>query len=145
LQVLEITDRVVVALNLIDEAKRHGLAVDERRLSRDLGVPVIPMAARQGAGVPELLGAIAEVAAGTYQTKPRRINYVDPTVESAVEGLRAQVESLFPDIPNSRWVAMRLLDGDASILKAVQEGTLGHLTQTNPVLPNPFVALEAVS
>ena len=51
LQVLEITDRAVIALNLIDEAKRHGLRVDERRLARDLGVPVVPMAARQGEGL----------------------------------------------------------------------------------------------
>ena len=39
-QVLEITDRAVVCLNLMDEAKRHGLSVDDRRLARDLGVPV---------------------------------------------------------------------------------------------------------
>ncbi len=48
LQVLEITDRVVVCLNLMDEARRHGLQVDERRLARDLGVPVVPTEARRG-------------------------------------------------------------------------------------------------
>src|SRR5512134_3837988 len=58
LQVLEITDRVVVCLNLIDEAKRHGLVVDERRLARDLGVPVVPTAARQGEGLDQLLAAV---------------------------------------------------------------------------------------
>ena len=47
LQILEITDRVVVCLNLMDEARRHGLAVDDRLLARDLGVPVVPTAARQ--------------------------------------------------------------------------------------------------
>ncbi|MDP6618418.1 MAG: FeoB small GTPase domain-containing protein, partial [Nitrospinota bacterium] len=49
-QVLEITDRAVVCLNLMDEAKRHGLSVDDRRLARDLGVPVVPTAARYGEG-----------------------------------------------------------------------------------------------
>ena len=48
LQILEITDRVVVCLNLVDESERRGLTVDERRLSRDLGVPVIPTSARFG-------------------------------------------------------------------------------------------------
>src|SRR5687768_3599578 len=52
LQVLEITDRVVVALNLMDEARRNGLIVDDRALTRDLGVPVVPMSARRGEGVP---------------------------------------------------------------------------------------------
>ena len=46
LQVLEITDRVVVCLNLMDEARRHGLQVDDRTLSRELGVPVVPASAR---------------------------------------------------------------------------------------------------
>src|SRR5512139_1026939 len=64
LQVLEITDRAVLCLNLVDEAQRHGLQVDERQLSRDLGVPVVPTAARSGQGLPELLQAIGDVASG---------------------------------------------------------------------------------
>ena len=51
LQVLEITDRVVVAVNLMDEAKRKGLEVDVRSLSRDLGVPAVPVIARTGEGL----------------------------------------------------------------------------------------------
>jgi ferrous iron transport protein B len=46
LQVLEITDRVVICLNLIDEAESHGLSVDARQLARLLGVPVVPTVAR---------------------------------------------------------------------------------------------------
>ncbi len=58
LQVLEITDRAVVCLNLMDEARRHKLQVDERRLARDLGVPVVPTAARHGERLPLLLQTI---------------------------------------------------------------------------------------
>ena len=78
LQVLEITDRVVVCLNLMDEARRHGLQVDERRLARDLGVPVVPTAARQRKGMPELLQAISDVASGARVTKPHRIKSEPP-------------------------------------------------------------------
>lgn len=127
LQVLAITDRVVVALNLIDEAQRHGISVDVRSLTRDLGVPVVPMAARQGEGLPALLAAIAEVAAGTYLTRPRRLPLRDPAVTHAVEALTPQIEATFPGMPNARWVALRLLDGDASITQAVRDGTLGAL------------------
>ena len=51
LQVLEITGRVVICLNLIDEAARHGLQIDHRLLARDLGVPVIPTVARYEVGL----------------------------------------------------------------------------------------------
>jgi ferrous iron transport protein B len=61
LQVMEITENVVVAINLMDEAKRKGLEVDARSLSRDLGIPAIPVTARTGEGVHTLLGAVADV------------------------------------------------------------------------------------
>jgi GTPase len=143
LQVLEITDRVVIALNLVDEAKRHGLTIDERRLARDLGVPVIPMVARRGEGIPELLNAINEVANGVYVTKPHRIQHRDPRLEQAVQQLVGQIEAAFPGLPNARWVALRLLDGDPSITKAVRESTLGDLAQNRITGPARFVALEA--
>jgi GTP-binding protein len=142
LQVLEITDRAVVGLNLMDEAKRHGLQVDERRLARDLGVPVVPMAARQGEGVQALLKAIDEVASGVFVTQPRRINHRDPQLEGAVSQLVRQIEFAFPGLPNARWVALRLLDGDESIERAVSDGTLGQLAQTLTPQPTPVIRLE---
>ena len=99
LQVLEITNRVVVALNLMDEARRHGLQVDERRLARDLGVPVVPMVARQGEGVPELLQAVSEVANGDTVGKPYRVKYESPALKNAVEKLTHQIKAAYPDLP----------------------------------------------
>ncbi len=142
LQVLEITDRVVVALNLIDEAKRHGLRVDERRLARDLGVPVVPMAARQGEGIQDLLKTVAEVASGVAVTRPHRVRQRDPQLEQAVNQLVGQIERTFPGLPNARWVALRLLDGDESIEQAVREGTLGQLVQQKSPEPLPAIRLE---
>ncbi len=131
LQVSEITNRVVVALNLMDEAKRHGLQIDERRLARDLGIPVVPMSARQGEGIPELLQAVSEVAKGEVVGKPYRVKYVSPELKKAVEQLTAQIESAFPELPNARWVALRLLDGDERIAQALRKGELGDLTHGN--------------
>jgi Fe2+ transport system protein B len=128
LQILEITNRVVVALNLIDEAQRHGIKVDERRLARDLGVPVVPMVARQGEGVPELLQAISEVANGETVGKTYHINYGSHQLKKAVDQLSIQIEALYPDLPNARWVALRLLDGDERIAAALRKGELGDLT-----------------
>jgi len=74
LQVLEISNRVVVCVNLVDEARRNGLEVDVRRLARDLGVPVVATAARSGEGLDELRRAMAEVATGEAVCRPRRLD-----------------------------------------------------------------------
>jgi GTP-binding protein len=127
LQILEITDRVVIALNLMDEADRHGITIDTRHLSRELGVPVIPMSARKGRGVPELLEAIAQRALGTMSTKVRGKQHLAPDVERAVHTLASQLTSEFPGLANSRWVALRLLEGDRNTERAVRDGSLGDV------------------
>ncbi len=129
LQVLEITDRAVVALNLIDEAERNNLTVDERALARDLGVPVVPMAARRGAGVKELLNAIEMVASGQFSARPHRIKYADERLETAVETLAEQLRVEFDNLPNARWVALRLLEGDENIINAIETRTLGKVKE----------------
>lgn len=58
LQVLEITSRVVVAVNLMDEARRHGVQIDFPALERALGVPVLPASARKGEGMEAILNAV---------------------------------------------------------------------------------------
>jgi ferrous iron transport protein B len=128
LQVLEITNRVVVCLNLVDEARRHGLEIDERRLARDLGVPVVPTVARQDVGIPELLAAVSEVASGQTVGKTYRVKYESPALKHAVIELSQKIEKTYPDLPNARWVAMRLLDGDERIAEALRKGELGDLT-----------------
>lgn len=128
LQVLEITDRAVVCLNLMDEARRHRLQIDERRLARDLGVPVVPTSARFGEGLPELLQAISEVANGQVVPKPHRIQSRKPGLKRALKTLVEKLESVFPSLPNARWVALRLLDGDQKIREALEKGELGQLS-----------------
>ena len=128
LQVLEITDRVVVCLNLVDEARRHGLQIDERRLARDLGVPVVPTAARQREGLAELNAAVADVARGRVHNKPRRIAGGPPALRQGLDDLAGAVIEVYPDLPNARWVAQRLLDGDAGVSTAFRDGRLGDLS-----------------
>ena len=130
LQVLEITDRVVVCLNLMDEARRHGLEVDDRALARRLGVPVVPTAARYR-GCPDCRRSW-DVATGRV-CKPRRLRNEPPALKHAVSTLVRQIHALYPGLPNARWVALRLLDGDESITAALRNGELGDLTRGEPV------------
>ncbi len=148
LQVLEITDRAVICLNLIDEAKRHGLQVDEKRLTRDLGVPVVPTSARSGVGLPDLLKAIHDVATGQFICKPHRIKNDSPAIKRALKQLVPQLEAAFPNLPNARWVALRLLDGDQRIVEAIRSGELGDLDAHIPLQPTeqaPSLELEMAS
>jgi ferrous iron transport protein B len=127
LQVLEITDRVVICLNLVDEAERRGLTVDHRRLARDLGVPVVPTAARYDKGLDELIQAISEVASGAVVCKPLRVGGRSPQLRRAVTTLVAKIEEELPGLPNQQWVALRLLDGDERLFEAVRSGELLQL------------------
>jgi len=126
MQVMEITENVVVAINLMDEAKRKGLEVDARSLSRDLGVPAIPVTARSGEGIHTLLGAVAEVIEGKVATKPLRVHGT-PEFQNAVNELVPMIEQLAPGIPNARWLAIRLLDGDARVQNAITSGELNEI------------------
>lgn len=126
LQVLEITDRVVVAVNLMDEASRRGIEVDVRSLSRDLGVPVVPIVARTGENLMALLTAVAGVASGDTHTTPLRPTGT-PEFERAVQELLPLIDAVAPGLPNARWVAIRLLDGDAAVEAALTSGELASI------------------
>ncbi len=127
LQILEITDRAVVCLNLMDEARRRGITIDERALSRDLGVPVVPTAARYNEGTEQLVEAIHQVAMGEIVCRPRRQTRPPAAIRQALDRLSGEVLALFPGLPNAGWVAMRLLAGDRRLIEAVSNGELGQL------------------
>ncbi len=127
LQVLEITDRAVLCLNLIDEASRHNIKIDDRLLSKNLGIPVLPTAARQGVGIQELLKNIHDVATGQFICKPHRLSSEIKNVSRAVDQLNKKISYAFPDLPNTRWIALRLLEGDQKVIDAVRTGEIGSL------------------
>jgi ferrous iron transport protein B len=139
LQVLEITDRVVVVLNLMDEARRHGIGVDPEALARELGVPVIPAAARQGTGIAALRDAILQVATGDARPRPHRLRELPAEVEAAIAEVQPAVEAAYPEASGKRWVALRLLNGDERVLRAVPSGELGaRIVETRWRLPGDF-------
>lgn len=75
LQVLEVQKNAILCLNLMDEATKKGIEIDVAALERELGIPVIPCAARQGKGLHELEVAIRQAAAGENETHPTAIRY----------------------------------------------------------------------
>ncbi|MCX7426396.1 MAG: ferrous iron transport protein B [Planctomycetia bacterium] len=140
LQVLEITDRAVLCLNLVDEARRHRITVDEARLSEELGIPVVATSARYGEGIPRLLEVIHQVATGQVTCAPRRLARHDPTAQEVVDQLSERLESVMPGLLNPRWVALRLLDGDKPIAEAVESGELVTLFRPDQTDATPSPA-----
>lgn len=120
LQILEITDRVIVAVNLIDEARRRGIRIDSRKLSELLGVPVVLISARNREGIEELLDTLDSMVRGQITTQPVRIQY-GPELEERIAALEPKVRQLVGSAFPSRWIALRLLDGDESLLSALKE------------------------
>ena len=113
LQVLELTGQAVIALNLMDEARRNGFIIDCDRLSERLGVPVVPMAALKKQGVPELVETIFTLAENPAQPAPRQLNY-GPAIEQAIAELEPFLQNkIYP----ARWLAVKLLENDQAIIE----------------------------
>ena len=137
LQVMEITDRVVICLNLMDEARRQQIEVDVPQLERELGVPVVATAARYREGMTELLARIDEVATGRTVSTPLRVGGQTYQLKRLVDQMSELIVQAFPGLPNARWVALRLLDGDQRILQAIRSGELGDLGRDKIVQRDP--------
>ena len=121
LQVLEITARDVVCVNLLDEAQRKGIRVDLERLSQRLGVPVVGCAARGGRGLPQLKEAVAQAAAGRGGSVPQPVRYPQ-AVEAAVDRLapllrrqgRENPRCRMTHMPKRYWNTMTEFQGEDS-------------------------------
>lgn len=120
LQILEITDKVVVCVNLMDEAKRKKIDVNLKKLSKILGVPVVGTTARNGKGLGELKDAIAKVASGEIHTNPIKMDY-DDLLEEVLEDIRKYLDNIIKDKINTRWASLRIIDGDQSLIESMGE------------------------
>jgi len=127
LQILEITDRVVVDLNLMDEAKRHNIEINDTQLSNSLGIPVVPTVARYNKGMEDLIKAIHEVATNQCVPHAYHIKMDSPELKEAVDKLSGKIEEIYPKLPNRQWLALRLLDGDQKIIEAFRNGDFADM------------------
>jgi len=75
LQVMELTKNVVFCLNLMDEATKKGISIDCKELQERTGVPVVPMAAREGVGLAELKRLLLGIAEGHRCIRPKGLNW----------------------------------------------------------------------
>ncbi len=132
LQVMEITDNVVVCVNLLDEAKRKNIHIDLHQLSKILRVPVIGTNARVGVGLNELQDAVYSVASGEVKPNPIEIRY-DEVVEDLLRIIEPNIRVIIKDKINSRWVALRLIEGDSTMLNSLKNYLGTNIQEDNAI------------
>jgi ferrous iron transport protein B len=112
-QLLELGSHIILDLNMMDMVRNKGVEIDIEKLSAVLGIPIIKTIAHKGEGIEELKEAIVKLS--SEKADSFKIDY-DQDIEEEIQALQKATS-----IPGytSRWVAIKLLEGDAEILKRV--------------------------
>ncbi|MFW5992054.1 MAG: FeoB small GTPase domain-containing protein [Halanaerobiaceae bacterium] len=132
LQILELTNNALLCLNFMDDAERKNINIDIRGLSEDLQIPVIPAVAREGRGLLQLKEKIARLIAGEIKIRPVTVNYsseIQKAVNHIIPEIKAKYGPLCTYI-NCHWLALRLLEGDKTILDSIYT-YLNHILVSN--------------
>ncbi|SKA74959.1 ferrous iron transport protein B [Clostridium sp. USBA 49] len=116
-QVMELTNNIILCINLIDEAKKKNIIIDKHGIEEELGIPVVLCAAKSKIGIKELKETVYKVTTGQIIPSPKIIKYQD-YIEEKVNLIKPIIEENIHDI-NSRWITLRLIDGDTKFIKSI--------------------------
>ncbi|MCF8051274.1 MAG: ferrous iron transporter B [Desulfobacterales bacterium] len=117
LQFMEMGVPVCIALNMIDVAKKRGIAVDAERLSALLGIPVIPTVARNGRGIAEVMAAAGNLLRSGENIPPLAISYgpeIDPVLDEMAQEIAPSSFLAGRYLP--RWTALKYLEKDEQVM-----------------------------
>ncbi|MBF0250752.1 MAG: ferrous iron transport protein B [Alphaproteobacteria bacterium] len=122
-QLIEMGRPRLYALNMIDEAKRKGIEIDTHAMEQVLGGHAVETVATKGKGLDTLLDKIIDVATNHLHDQPKVVPY-DSHLEQALDRVQALVADLHPgalEAEQSRWLAIKLLEGDDEIFRKEKE------------------------
>ena len=132
-QIMEITDNVVVCVNLLDEAKRKKIKIDLKELSKQLGVPVVGTTARKKRTLNHLLETVYKVCHHDIIPKPNKIEYeanIEEKIQELEKVLKKEIkikEKLY------RWVSLKIIDGEKSILQSIEKNCNQEIEKNNNI------------
>ncbi|NJB68494.1 ferrous iron transport protein B [Desulfobaculum xiamenense] len=154
-QILEMGIPVVLALNMMDEARRHGMTIDSARLSELLGLPVLETVARTGEGVETLLRRTAEFSRQRGGRWEQLVISYGPDLDHALGEMTALIEAegFLAERYPARWLALKYLEGDEEIvangraagelsarLEAMAADVADHCQKTLKTYPEAIIA-----
>ena len=130
LQVLETKIPTVIALNMMDEVEASGTKIDVKKLSKILGVPVIPIVARNGKGVNELMEAAQKIASS--KTQSNDLEVFSPQVNNYI----TEIVGLLDDNDNQNhksssyemWQAIKILEEDEIVIEKLPGNKRAKIT-----------------
>lgn len=118
LQILEISSKVVICVNLLDEAEKKNIQVDLDKLSKILGVPVVGTTARSMKGLERLIQEVSIQISKKEESLPIKVNYI-PSIERAIACIQPLI-ALGDTLPApARWFAIRLLEDSETFLPLI--------------------------
>ena len=123
-ELIDINPRMVVALNMYDELQASGATLDYENLGRMLGVPMVPVEARNHRGIDTLLDTVIDV----YENRDERVRHIHinmgPVIEEGLRRLNDDMSDHRDELPKAfppRYYAMKMLEGDAEAEKSLRE------------------------
>ncbi|ETI90879.1 MAG: Ferrous iron transport protein B [Clostridium butyricum DORA_1] len=118
LQTTEITNNVLVCVNLMDEAKRKGISININKLSMLLGLPVVATSASKGEGLNDLMNSVHNITINKIINIPVKIKY-NQAIENSISIIQKVLKPLLNGKINSRWVSLKLLENDKSLIESI--------------------------
>lgn len=132
-QTMEITNNVIVCVNLLDEAKKKKIHIDLDKLSDALGVPVVGTTARKKKTLDLLMDMVKQVCTSKIKVKPNKINY-NKTIEKGLAKLQNVLRSEFSLSSDlARWIGLKIMDGEETILQSIEENLAIDLLNNEPL------------
>ncbi len=123
-ELIDINPRMVIALNMYDELRDRGATLDHEHLGGMLGVPMVPVEARNGKGIEELLDTVIAV----YESRDERVRHIHirqgNVIEEQLQPLNADLSLHREELPNifpPRYFAMKLLEGDRQVEEQLRD------------------------
>ena len=116
LQIMETRIPMVIAMNMMDEVEARGDKIDCQKLSQVLGVPVVPIVARNGRGLTELMDAALRAA--EKHEKPERMSLFGEDLENAIAGIADVLGDR--DSDESWWKAIKLVENDQVVAETLE-------------------------
>ena len=123
-ELIDISPKMVVALNMYDELERSGATLDYEQLGRMIGVPVVPVVARDGRGLENLLDEVIL----TYENQNPKVRHIHINYSSSIETeiaslsklMKRNIEELPKSFPPRYW-AIKMLEGDSSVQELLRQ------------------------
>lgn len=117
-QIMELTDNLILVVNLMDEAKKKNITINKLGIEMELGIPVFLTSAKTGQGMEELKAMISKVVNKEYEYQKKEIVYnanIEERIKYIIEKLKGKLKQT-----NLRWWALRILDGDHKFFSSMK-------------------------